>query len=421
MDLERHNSNIRRGLETELWSLTKNSKGYACGDIRDSDDLSRLNPFSKCLLDLGGDFEFSRNLIELRTSEEYGKDARDIEKELIRQISLLKKIDQNKIIIGTGCYPGPDEPRIDLTESAGEKSGNMFWLEFGLAFPDLFTTRFIASSQMNVSVRDWKEKEIVEIYNVLAGISPVLISSFSTSPSLMGLNTDYWNKRQHIVSLRDKVRSNLLMENTYPLKDLEHYRQAVDSNISRMRRVLVEKNPGFFRRDDVDPIAILRSYRGSAWGVEKLVTDQVLRINYRSNRISDLFIEVRCIDTQESPKSTAALSRLGEHIVESRKELENIIPKDDMELRDNLNQAIKYGPNGKLSVRGKPILMQDYSKSISEILFGRSPRDRYCEMLANRFERPPAYAIRGYIEKGGDLIEKLEKCMVNNLTLEESI
>lgn len=412
---------VRRGLEVELWRVIDERSRYRRANFRSSDRLSHLGAFSRTLFDLGGTFEFARNLLELRTHGGEEHNSEELEANLLERISALRGADSRTAVIGGGCYAGYDEPEIDLGEDLDRNGRNLFWLEMGLVFPDIFTSRFIASNQVNLSVADWTEDEIVDTYNVVAGISPVLISAFSTSPVWMGIDTGYWNKREHIVSLRSSRRTDMVLDTAYPLYSLRDYRVAVARKVEQASNALCSRNPAFFCSETKDPVDTIRRYRGMDWAAEKLVTDQVVRLNYSAGATVKPFVEIRCIDAQESPKTIASLSRLGERIVGSIRDLRNMIPQSREELLANIGQAIRYGPNATIRINQSEKNLHRYTCAIGQLLFGHNPTDRYDRLLLDRFNNPPGGLLRELCRNNKNIPRALEVCMSENRALCEVV
>ena len=401
------NGLLRKGIEAEFWVLRKNHKGYVFESIRDNTN------FLNILNEVGGDLEYAKNQFELRTLPGFEENNTCMaEKGLTERLNKLRTaIPSDCLIVSSGTYQGNDEPLLDLNQNQDKKGPNNFWVDFRLGFPEDEYTRFTIADQVNISLND-NEENLINVYNRIAGLSPLFIYAFSTSSVMNGVSIQAWNRRMQFVNGKG-IRAGAVIKGTYPLKDINQYNKNLEELMKEVEEVLKTKNELFFGESPRDVVA---DYRDSMWGFVKLCTDQNLRFNRGT---SNSFLETRCIDAQECIKMKSALSYLSETVFYADKRLEKLLPVTEEELIKNNKQAILYGDKGIIIINGEEISISEYTKQISDILFGENPQDKYAKLLKDRFLSPPAKRIREIVSEGKDFVKILDMCLKENKTIYE--
>ncbi|MDP6293597.1 MAG: hypothetical protein QGG83_02440 [Candidatus Woesearchaeota archaeon] len=378
----------RRGIESEFFGVTKDAP-YRWYDLRNN------VAFATQLAALGGEWEYAWNQFELRTLPEEEYDISKAEQGLQNRLATLQELVPDALLLSGGTYQGTDEPRLDLGVSV--KAPNVFWSEFNLVFPADVSTRYTAADQLNLSGKD-----LVDTYNQMVGLAPLLIYAFSTSPTINGVAVPQWNRRQAIVYSKG-WRSGTVLPGSYPLRSLDQYMGCLENQRERIAKALTERNPSFF---GTNPRKTVSEYRGSLWGFDKLATDQVVRINRGTD---DWFVETRCIDAQECVRATAALSALADIG-------EVPLPTTEREIKENCYQAMFYGDQAIFEVDGQQIPVQQYARQLADAIPAATEYDL---LFRDRLVDPPARMMRELVLQGEDMVVLLARCLAENKLIRE--
>ena len=400
--------NYRIGLESEFWVVKKDQNGdYVSCSIRNNDK------FCEELFKLGGDLEYQNNVFELRSSKDEERSTESVEEGLVKRLGVLRKLlPKDAYALGGGTYNGIDEPPLDISQSADKKGNNVFWSEFNISYPADVSTRYTASNQVCISPEDGSKKDIVNLYNRFAGLSPLIIYAFSNSPIINGVNVYPWCRREQIVESKG-VRANTIIPGTYPLKDLRTYRERLDDVGDVVEKTLAETNP-FFILDGKSSKETVSYYRSNEWGFYKLITDQMLRFNYGHGK--NPFLEIRCFDMQECPSKMASLTSLVRNVAEAKDGvISQFLPRTEKELRFGVGQAILLGDRGEIEIGGVRTPLVDYSKKFCSTFIDKE--DKYSNLLRETILSPKVAFLRKYVLEGGDVVELLSDCLRNNVPL----
>ncbi|MBS3128969.1 hypothetical protein J4410_07550 [Candidatus Woesearchaeota archaeon] len=249
----------------------------------------------------------------------------------------------------------------------------------------------------------------------MTGLAPALIYAFSTSPTLNGVLTTTWNRRQQIINSKG-IRSGIVYPESFPLASMQQYLLCLEETARQIEGALADQNPTFFCQEGMNPREVVARYRGSDWGFLKLGTDQVIRFNLGGR--DGTFLETRCIDAQECIKATAALSYLGERVATAGTELDELLSLNGSQLRANVREATWYGDRGNVMIGTQRMLLPEYAKQIASVLLDGAD-GRYADLLIQRFENPPAKEIRAMVKGGKDIIATLATCLRENKTIYE--
>ncbi len=404
---------MRVGIEKEIWCLERLNNGYFSRPIRD------LTDFTEFLFSRKGDFEYQQNVIELRSRGNGERDPTQAETDLIDDISgvssILLKNYSRSLLIGSGTYLGNDEPPLDISQNEERFGRNDFWSQFNLVFPADASTRWTAADQVCLSFTDGTEQRTIDFYNKLVGLSPFFIYVFSTSSLIGNVPLKVWNRRQQIINSKG-MRADIILPGTYPLSNLYQYKSSLDDKVQDMGSILAKANRLFFCNSGKTPFQVISDYRSSDWGFVKLATDQVVRFNQKDGW-ENAYLELRCVDSQECPKMTAALAWFGRRLAEvDIIRLWNLMPLSERELREGVNQATLYGNNGFVVLAGEEISLPEYARKIYDLVIGQDD-SRYANLIKQRVNSPPASLLRKLCEDGRSVPEILSRCLIENKTI----
>ncbi|BBM86692.1 hypothetical protein [Candidatus Uabimicrobium amorphum] len=291
---------------------------------------------------------------------------------------------------------------------------NAFWNEFNIVFPADSLMRYTAADHINIST---KKKELhPKLYNCLLGLSPVFVYAFSLSSCIHGRKVNVWSRRQQLINAM-YLQSNICLQDTFPLNEISQYTLSLERVIQKAEDRLRHHNP-FFTQDGLTPREVISKYRDSLWGFYKLFTNQAVRFNQQSGYPE--YLEVRCIDAQECTKATVAISYLLRKIVEQLDDIWPLMTHNEDELRNNVYEATIHGEKAHIHINGNKISLPAYAQQMLENIL-QSDDSPYATILRERFSSPPAKIISQYLDREGDIVPLLSRCLRENKTLKEVI